>query len=969
MHTTTAYTQLECLLLFQSLVAYGTEPSAFDRISDLLKNNALVKGGETYDPDRLDVEALRQLYQNLLLEENKSDEEKADNTDDGNRSPSRKRKLQSPSLKDDYDVTEKLSVLVDRLYARYRDHMIRAIWEDERRYAKVQQDIVEIERGDWDERILREKTAAVKENGMEAPPQQESQQLAVEKKTNGQIPSAAPISQENKPEAPQPPQPPSVAVQESAKENEASKGIAPPSPRPTPQAATKDAQQEASARPEGLAISDVLNGASAASTRPTTPQVEASSLPKAESHPVQVPNGQSKPQPLATVEGQGPSTPSPAQPSQPSQPAAQAPGNAWKWEQPYQPGSAQHPPPYPPGPPYSQFNPAQYAQPPQHPQSFQGPPQPHGQPYAGAAPPFPPQPQHHPFVPSPSHAPVPAPVVLPPPNAPNAVHKSPGGSPARPVSDISSGPQYRPSPSSQPLQPPAGSYAPPYPPQQRPTSSNGVAPQQWNPSYSPYQASPQVYPYTPQVAGQRPFPPRPELIPPDSRQYNSPYNASQTPRPPVTAPPQPANASTPKARASLPSTPVSHGPALFITGNATKWTPNPTGSTPRPYFLTKPPVVEPLSPPLKPTRLPEVEKGASTPTPQSGQDRTHKEEVHDSEAQKAGSKNAEVRKTEPTKPAESVPKQRGRQRARAESNASSAIAGSRRSQSAASHTDELALDREGTTRRVKQEVATPRGVEDAGDTTADEATVRRKRTVKEAASPRHPPKRKRHESIDRRESSGPATQVLWTRAFPKISSQALEAITGHRNASTFAAPVKERDAPGYRDVILRPQDLKSIRSAITAGNRAAAAVASDDQSQSSVWLPISEDLIPPKAIINFAQLEKELMRMFANAIMFNADPNRGFGRTFDAAARGEDSEEEADKTGYEIDENGVVKETTAMYVDVERIISSLRSAERGAEEARELMAEDDEPDELAGDGGETSTGNGHGSMAKRRRKM
>jgi hypothetical protein len=196
--------------------------------------------------------------------------------------------------------------------------------------------------------------------------------------------------------------------------------------------------------------------------------------------------------------------------------------------------------------------------------------------------------------------------------------------------------------------------------------------------------------------------------------------------------------------------------------------------------------------------------------------------------------------------------------------------------------------------------------------------------------------------------------------------------------------VKERDAPGYKHLILRPQDLSSIRKAINSGHKAANAAASADlhPSQSSVWLPISEDLIPPKGIINYAQLEKELMRMFANAIMFNADPDRGLGRRWDGARKGRD-----DIIGYEIEEDGVVKDTRAMFGDVEGWLASLRAVE-GREEfadvaggagrlgssvgpparvASSVVAEDDEVDELAGDG-ESTTGNAVGSVAKRRRK-
>jgi hypothetical protein len=198
----------------------------------------------------------------------------------------------------------------------------------------------------------------------------------------------------------------------------------------------------------------------------------------------------------------------------------------------------------------------------------------------------------------------------------------------------------------------------------------------------------------------------------------------------------------------------------------------------------------------------------------------------------------------------------------------------------------------------------------------------------------------------------------------------------------FAAPVKERDAPGYKTLILRPQDLKSIKSAILAGHRAATAAMPNEtpQAQSSLWLPISEDLIPPRGIINYAQLEKELMRMFSNAIMFNADPDRGLGAPWEEMrGRGKKGGE-----GYEIDEDGVVKDTRAMYGDVEKIIGSLRSAERRSEEmvalsgveidsmirgssvgagGSSVIGEEHEPDELAG-----NTDIATGTIAKRRRK-
>lgn len=355
-----------------------------------------------------------------------------------------------------------------------------------------------------------------------------------------------------------------------------------------------------------------------------------------------------------------------------------------------------------------------------------------------------------------------------------------------------------------------------------------------------------------------------------------------------------------------------------------------------------PPPMEPLSPVLRPKAHPETLRK---------------------------SKKKQIKKSDQPKPGK-APK-RGVQRTRAGSTASSVIAGSYRSQSVMSHADEdeLSLDNDVPSRHVKEEVATPLGIDDAGDTTADESSTLPRMPSRSGPSPRHSTKRKRASSLPiEARSTGPPGHVMWTKAFPKISASALESISGHRNASTFAAPVKERDAPGYTNIILRPQDLKSIRNAITQGSRAAIAAAPDDMNPnaSNIWLPISEDLVPPKGIINYAQLEKELMRMFANAVMFNADPDRGFGKSWQGIGKGK-----GDIVGYEIDEDGVIKDTKAMFTDVEKVVGSLRSAERRSEEMRESsmargVGDDDEVDELAGDG-DSHAGNA-GSVAKRRRK-
>jgi hypothetical protein len=67
MNTTTAYTPLESLLLFQALEAYGTDGNAFIRTSDQLKKNVLIKDAREYDPGRLSPDALQELYAIRLL--------------------------------------------------------------------------------------------------------------------------------------------------------------------------------------------------------------------------------------------------------------------------------------------------------------------------------------------------------------------------------------------------------------------------------------------------------------------------------------------------------------------------------------------------------------------------------------------------------------------------------------------------------------------------------------------------------------------------------------------------------------------------------------------------------------------------------------------------------------------------------------------------------------------------------------
>lgn len=189
----------------------------------------------------------------------------------------------------------------------------------------------------------------------------------------------------------------------------------------------------------------------------------------------------------------------------------------------------------------------------------------------------------------------------------------------------------------------------------------------------------------------------------------------------------------------------------------------------------------------------------------------------------------------------------------------------------------------------------------------------------------------------------------------------------------FATALRERDAPNYRQIVLQPQDITSIRAAIKQGNKAAILAASSlpggDPGTASVWLPVSDDLIPPKGIINSSHLERELVHMFCNAIMYNPDPDRGPGPAF---MRRDDDEEDG-VVGYRLDEDGVVKNTRAMFLEVEKLLGDLRSAEkqrgappvpgttRPASVATPADNAAEEEDELAADGEVTS-----GTVKRRR---
>lgn len=158
---TSAFTPLEALLLFQYLSTYGVSPTGFTKISDLLKNDAQIRRGPSFDAGRLSPDVLRDYYLRLLKDEARSEIEVAEIPQAGaNSEPgSRKRKAPSPTLPTIQEASKNshlIPQLVRKLYARYREHAIIEIKAEERTYEALKRDITEIESGAWDERLQRE---------------------------------------------------------------------------------------------------------------------------------------------------------------------------------------------------------------------------------------------------------------------------------------------------------------------------------------------------------------------------------------------------------------------------------------------------------------------------------------------------------------------------------------------------------------------------------------------------------------------------------------------------------------------------------------------------------------------------------------------------------------------------------------------------------------------------------------------
>ncbi len=919
------HTPLESLLLFQTLHPFTADPPSFGKISDTLKNNELLRESESFELNRLEPVALKDLYLRLLKEEAKCEAKGRDQFGQKNEQQNpRKRKLSSPPLETVEEALEYIHLLpqlVNRLYFRYRDHAIKSIEEEERKYRSLQKEVQERERGDTDGRT-------------------QDQDLNSRRDSRG------------------------VSSIQTLLRHDDEVGMA---------------QRGTSSRP--TSSHELRNGLVAEAQTGTS------------EHPYEPPphglNGIPHPSQLASSGG-----------------AQQTPSDY------------KNPPPFLPPP--QNFNLGNLSGSPNSDMNRRLPPQ--NQSSNAIAPSPSPRLNQTPF-PGPersSASPLIGGRVLPPP--PGMLRSS--GSPTGPLDALAdmAGQQYRanpPLPSPRPLQHPG--------PQQHPNQL--PAPRGYMPTDYPYYQNQAPYHPPYQSYGQGPLPAYshphggiPYQGHTASVAHGSPYGNTQPYQPPVGQYPQhsnynqspgyyqPAPIQTPHPRNHVSRFADQHTPLSNASGRQRPPRPTPivtSASSTKWKDVDAPGSVRPIGSPVAPSsrEISPISDIERSPSPRVAQTRTRGAQSQKEQPTATDSPSERAR----AKPTRGVGR-RGRG-GRAGSVASSTVADSTRvrtrSQSVVSQADELAMDNQPTsTRQIKPEPFVASGHDDdasVASQTADEArkstrprrgTIRGLETTNETGKPGA--KRKREEAAilpppsPAPDSFSKPGHVLATRNFARISQTVMNDIVHHKVANVFAKPLTDREAPGYRDLIYRPQDLNSIKKAISNGSKVASAAIEEltQEGSSSVWIPESPDVKPPKGIVNSAQLEKELMRMFANAIMFNPDlpTKRGFGPAFrtrqhtaEPGAVFDDDREETEEVIKGKQDVSVVKDTREMFETVERSVSEWRSAEKAAEDGGkgtvgklrggEDEAEDEEADELAGEEvvGSVEVDEGE-KRAKRRRR-
>lgn len=899
-----AQSPLENLLLLQALHPFQANPPPFGSISDTLKTSDLLRQTDSFAQNRLEPEALQDQYLKLLNEEVSTESDRGQSPQKDGSSP-RKRKRSIPPLETVDEASQYrhlLPKLVNRLYFKFRDHAVKSMEEEERRYKTLQREIQEIERGDWDACLNQESTSRRESRGVSS-------------------------------------------IQTILRHDDDHE-------RDTGYSGTHSGPISSHAPQDGV---DAVTRARAHSPVPNGVHQRPSST---------------GPQP-SPIDQRQIQQPSPAESSVPYLPPPQPVNNGYTMGSPSLDIHRRLPPPH--------------------------------------------QLQSH-SAPSPSaysaHNPPPAaerssasPIILPPP--PGMLRSS--GSPAGPLDTLAdmAGQQYRASPAMPPSRAMHHSGAQPphqlpqprnYMPRGYPYYENQSPYQVPYSSYNPTPLPPAKYQHQPGVAsfpsnvmspGQGPpysnVPPYHPSMPPYPPQHSG-YNHShgyyqQPPSQPSYVRgrvPQHSEQHTPMSTVSGKERPPKPSP-IATPASSTKWKNVDTPGTfrQRSPKSPSPGAISPISPkaPSPQPELPQPQARAS-PEEEDQQNTTH------ATTQKPRRKPSRGRGT--------GRRGRGGRAASATSSVHDESTTARtRSESVLSQADELLADQPASTRKIKPEPHALSFNDDeasAASYTADESSRRSNRqrrgtnhSLERLESNRPSSKRKREESSARPPASPAGTApskpgyILGTRNFPKISAPLMSDISTHKLGSLFAKPLTEREAPGYKDLIYRPQDLRSIKNAINAGGKAllkAADSGGEDASSSSVWIPETPDVVSPAGIVNSTQLEKELMRVFANAVMFNPEVplKRGVGPAFRTRKRtleGTVPEEEDDPSEEEVvkgkQDVSVIKDTREIFEAVEEKVTEWRRAEKAVDEGGGLAGRlrgggSEEVDELAGTGEDVVVG-------------
>ncbi|KAJ4331281.1 hypothetical protein N0V95_009911 [Ascochyta clinopodiicola] len=636
----------------------------------------------------------------------------------------------------------------------------------------------------------------------------------------------------------------------------------------------------------------VQNGARGPDGPPQTPQPEHAVAAAPKTSP-----RKKKDKPSASATSQQPAAAAPHQPAAATSPTPHQPQPQLQSQPPH---PQQHPPPSAAynGPSYPHLSPYPPGQPPLQPSPQQGHARPHPQSPASG----PPGPQHQP-----------QPIQ---PYAPNGVpqYGPPHFPPNQRFPQQPSGPH---SPSMHTPQQQKGYFPHPGPPSHPPQHLNHPPPPQAGFMLPPFQVSPQ----DPSRVHHPPIttPQYPQVSTPINKRSSS-QSHHQTPG--VNASrqgPPPIHPLVTQARQSFSTPRNSRSPHSAIStpqSAKTFWKPQVPG-TPGGAPGTPRPVMEPID-----DFLPLSAAKPSPAKPKSQRKPRGKGKAKERE----NDKTSEERQPETPLPTSSLevpapdsgtrqgrsrrkaPAKRGRPGSVASSRAGGSVRDRSRSRSILSHTETIADTDSQAGHRIKTERrgSMDDGIEEEPVNTPSQMTTRRRGAATTTAP--LSTRRKRNareaslaESEDTPGTPGPPRTVLAHRNFHRTCQPMLDDITSHKHASIFTVAVRPKDAEGYYDIIKRPTDLSTIKKALSNGAKYVTAIASDTPigspggSGATIELPISSDVVPPKAIVNPSQLEKELMRMFVNAMMFNPG------------------------------EKGVVEDAREMFESVQRSVSSWRN--------------------------------------------